>query len=100
MKNTPYHADRSSADVPPPDRPDPALAWADAMRARGWGDAMLTALEAFEPLTPIGAQMLWIAQPALGLFGGGAVAGALARLLETPEGIAALRARLGADDAE
>ncbi len=100
MKNAPYHADRPLADTPPTARPDPALEWAAALRARGWGEALLTALEAFEPLMPIGAQMLWIAQPALDLFGGGAVAGALARLLETPEGIAALRSRLGADDAE
>jgi hypothetical protein len=88
------------AGSPPTDRPDPALEWAGALRARGWGDALLMALEACEPLMPIGAQMLWIAQPALRLFGGGAAAGALARLLETPEGVAALKARLGADDAE
>jgi hypothetical protein len=100
MKNAPYHADRPPADKPLTDRPDPALEWAGALRVRGWGDALLTALEACEPLMPIGAQMLWIAQPALSLFGGGAVAGALARLLETPEGVAALRAQLGADDAE
>lgn len=115
MKNAPYHADRPLADRPPSDtppadrppadtaptdHPDPALEWADGLRVRGWGDALLTALDAFEPLTPIGAQILWVAQPALGLFGGGGVAGALARLLETPEGVAALRLRLGADDAE
>lgn len=66
---------------------------ANAQR-RGWDDFILTALDAFEPLIPLGAQMLWMAQPALGLFGGGRNVGALARLLETPDGVAALRGRL------
>jgi hypothetical protein len=65
---------------------------------RGWDDFILTALDAFEPLIPLGAQVLWMAQPALGLFGGGQNVGALARLLETPEGVTALRGRLSNRD--
>jgi hypothetical protein len=71
-----------------------ALAWAERLRERGWGEVALAALDALEPLTPLGAQMLWIAQPTLRLWGGGALVGELARLLESPEGVALLRDRL------
>lgn len=92
-------------EMPPPHPESPpdldlALAWAEQARQRGWGDALLTALDAFAPLIPVGAQALWVAQPLLGVLGGGALAGALARLLETPEGVAALRARLSGDEPE
>jgi hypothetical protein len=69
-------------------------ALAAELRARGWDHAALTALEAFAPLLPLGAQVLWIAQPALGMIGGGRRAGVWARILESPEGVAALQARL------
>ncbi|MDZ4766511.1 MAG: hypothetical protein SGI73_18395 [Chloroflexota bacterium] len=81
---------------------DDTARWLDAVvadvRARGWDGALLTALDAFEPLLPLGAQLLWVAQPALGMVGGGAQIGAWARLLESQAGVATLRARLSGND--
>lgn len=59
---------------------------------------MLTlALNALEPIAPLGAQVLWILQPTAGLIGGKGVRSAVAdfaQALETPDGIASLRAEL------
>jgi hypothetical protein len=56
-------------------------------------------LDAFEPLSPLGAHALWIAQPTLGLIMPREDVAALARLLEDPDGVAWLRDRLvGTDD--
>ena len=68
--------------------------WISQLRARGWGDFLNTALDVLEPLGPLGAQLLWIAQPALGLFVRRDALGALAQALEEPGGIAALRKQL------
>ncbi|MFN8450756.1 MAG: hypothetical protein U0521_19780 [Anaerolineae bacterium] len=65
------------------------------IRARGWGDALSTALDVLEPLGPLGAQVLWVAQPAARLVGGwGDLLGALARALEAPGGVERLRQAL------
>ena len=71
--------------------------WIEAARKRGWGDALSLALDALEPLGPFGAQMLWVLQPAAGLFGGRAALGALADALEQPGGIDRLRQQLEDD---
>jgi len=57
-------------------------------------------LEAGEPLAPIGAQLLYVAQPALSLVAPREAIGRWARLLETPGGVAWLRHQLNprADD--
>ncbi|MCC6803802.1 MAG: hypothetical protein IT319_13035, partial [Anaerolineae bacterium] len=56
--------------------------WIRQIRARGWGDALSTALDVLEPLGPLGAQVLWVAQPAARLVGGwGEMLGALAQAL-------------------
>ncbi len=69
--------------------------WIDEIRARGWGDALSTALDVLEPLGPLGAQLLWVAQPAARLFGGfGVGMSALAQVLEEPGGIERLRQAL------
>ncbi len=73
--------------------------WIEQIRARGWGDALGAALDVLEPLGPLGAQMLWIAQPAAHLIGGwGEMVGDLARLLEEPGGIDRLRRALEDDE--
>lgn len=65
------------------------------IRARGWGDALSTALDVLEPLGPLGAQVLWVAQPAARLVGGwGDLLGALAQALEAPGGVERLRQAL------
>ena len=60
-------------------------------RQRRLHGAIAAALDVGEPLGPLGAQMLWIAQPALGLFVPRADIDALARLLDQPGGVAWLR---------
>jgi hypothetical protein len=72
--------------------------WLREIRARGWGDALSTALDVLEPLGPLGAQVLWVAQPAARLVGGwGEMLGALAQALEQPGGVERLRRALDDD---
>jgi hypothetical protein len=75
--------------------------WITQAKKRGLGNALETALDIFAPLGPLGAQLLWMTQPAFRLMGGINAAQtlhALAESLETPEGIAALRAQLRDDE--
>ena len=73
--------------------------WIEAVQARGWENAVSAALDVIEPLGPLGAQMLWVAQPAARLIGGwGDMLGALATALEEPGGIARLRHALDEDE--
>jgi len=75
--------------------------WIEKIRARGWGDAFSTALDVLEPLGPLGAQLLWVAQPAAHWLGGwGESLGELALALEDPDGIERLRELLEQDDNE
>jgi hypothetical protein len=76
---------------------EPAHAWARAMQQRGLGGVLRALVNGLEPLGPLGAQALYIAQPALGLLGGWRAAGALARALEQPGGLDALRRILDDD---
>ena len=70
-----------------------------AVRARGWEHAVSTALDVLEPLGPLGAQALWIAQPAARFVGSGwgNALGTLATVLEAPGGIQRLRLALESD---
>lgn len=75
--------------------------WVDHIKARGLTGAVSFALDALEPLGPLGAQMIWIAQPLFGVFGGENARhaiGDIAEALESPEGVEAIRQRLNADD--
>jgi hypothetical protein len=72
-------------------------AWLKALKARGLGGVLETALDALEPLGPLGAQLLLMTQPVAWVLGGrglSAAARGLAEALETPEGIAAIRRAL------
>jgi hypothetical protein len=74
---------------------EPRLArWAERLRAARLIGAVGTLLDAAEPLGPLGAQLLWVAQPTLGLFLPRAEIASLARLLDEPGGVAWLRERL------
>ncbi len=64
------------------------------MKARGLGDALSTALDVLEPLGPLGAQALWVAQPVLGLVITPDVLDDLAEALEAPGGVERLRQML------
>jgi hypothetical protein len=57
-------------------------------------------LDAAEPLAPLGAQLLWVAQPALGLFISRDAIDDLASVLDAPTGVAWLRAELTGEIAD
>jgi hypothetical protein len=65
--------------------------WINNLKKRGMGGVLRAALNALEPLGPMGAQMVYILQPAMGLFGGWSAAGDIAKALETPGGLDTLR---------
>lgn len=73
--------------TPPPE-------WIRQARACGLGHALGVALDVLAPLGPLGAQMVWVAQPVLGLVVGRAALDDLARALEQPGGVDTLRAYL------
>lgn len=67
---------------------------AETIQRRGWRLPALMALEAGRPLALVGAQLLWLAQPALSLFIAASAVGQFARLLEEPAALDKLIARL------
>lgn len=68
--------------------------WVQGAKARGLGHALGLALDVLEPLGPLGAQLLWTAQPVLGVFLSRDVVTDLAERLEAPGGIERLRQHL------
>ncbi len=71
--------------------------WIDKLKVRGGAPYALLTLDVIEPIAPVLAQGLWMAQPLAGLWNGRQDLRDLAELLEAPDGIARLRRRL-ADD--
>ncbi|MBL8117928.1 MAG: hypothetical protein J0L63_20015 [Anaerolineae bacterium] len=65
--------------------------WVEQVRARGLGGVLNTALDILEPLGPLGAQLIWVAQPVLGGWLGRETLGELAEMLESPERMDSLR---------
>jgi hypothetical protein len=90
----------STVEQPDTERWTPRLRrWSHTLNQTGLGRVVGLLLDAAEPLSPIGAHVLWIAQPTLGLFTSREDIAALARLLEQPGGLAWLRGQLvGPDD--
>lgn len=68
--------------------------WSASLRAIGLDGLAGALLDAVEPLGPLGAQLLWVAQPTLGLVMPSDEIDGLARLLDEPEGFAWLRDEL------
>ncbi|MEP0763250.1 MAG: hypothetical protein HRF48_11000 [Chloroflexota bacterium] len=68
--------------------------WGQRLHAAGLGGVIAALLDAAEPLAPLGAQALWVAQPALGLLLPRDAVADLARVLDAPGGVAWLRERL------
>ena len=68
-----------------------------AVKRRGLASALGLFLDVIEPIGALGAQLLWIAQPTAGLFGGRDIVAGLARTLEQPDGVERLRALLDED---
>jgi hypothetical protein len=67
---------------------------AEILCRRGLRVPALIALEAGSPLTFIAGQLLWLSQPVLSLFVHWSMVSQVADLLEEPESVAALIARL------
>lgn len=68
--------------------------WVDMIKTRGLSNSLRIILDVLEPLGIIGAQLLYVAQPIAGLFRLGNHVGNIAQLLEEPDGIDRIRARL------
>jgi hypothetical protein len=85
----------------PSDLAPPLRTLVAQLQARGLAAPAASLLEAFEPLTVLGAQALFMAQPLAGLAGGSwrALTGDLAATLETPDGVRTLREALRNADA-
>jgi hypothetical protein len=58
--------------------------WRQRAEEAGLGDVSSAVMEALQPLAPLAAQVLWVAQPTFSLIGRGAAVGALAEMLESP----------------
>ncbi len=71
---------------------------ADILQRYGLRAPALVALEAGRPLAFLGAQLLWVAQPALSLFAPRPTIAQAARILENPSAVQALINRLEAGD--
>ncbi|MDE2748009.1 MAG: hypothetical protein OXI34_03495 [Chloroflexota bacterium] len=74
--------------------------WIEAAKRRGGAPFLLTLLDAIEPLAPVLAQGLLVAQPLANLWPGGARLRELADLLEEPDGLRTLRSLLADERAE
>jgi hypothetical protein len=61
-----------------------ARSWQRRVEQAGLGDVSSAVMEALQPLAPLAAQLLWVAQPTFGLIGRGTAIGALAEMLEHP----------------
>ncbi|GAB4572590.1 MAG: hypothetical protein Kow0077_12440 [Anaerolineae bacterium] len=68
--------------------------WGAWLRELGLDGLVGALLEAAEPLSPLGAQLLFVAQPALDVFWPAESIGRWAERLEDPETIAWMRTRL------
>jgi hypothetical protein len=76
--------------------------WSARLNAAGLIGLVEALMDAAEPLGPLGAQLLWVAQPALGMVMPSDTADdidGLARLLDDPAGVAWLRSELIGVDA-
>ncbi len=87
-------------ELPDANRWSPRLTrWSRRVRAARLDGVLRVLLEAAEPLGPLGAQVLWIAQPTLGLLVPREEIASLARLLDDPDGMVWFRAQLTGDAA-
>jgi hypothetical protein len=73
--------------------------WVQRACDNGWASPLRLTLDVLEPFGVLGAQMLWVLQPTLGFFVPSDILRDLARTLEQPGGIAAVRQQLDATDA-
>lgn len=74
--------------------------WIETAKRRGNAPFLLSLLDAIEPIAPVLAQGLLVAEPLALLWGGGGALRALSEQLEEPEGLEALRQQLADEAAE
>ncbi len=74
-----------------------SLSWLREWRGRPQGDWLSTALDLFEPIAPLGAQVLYILQPTMSWMIERERLQALAQALETPDGVSAVQQWLHGD---
>ncbi len=74
--------------------------WSRRLHAAHLGELAGVLLDVVEPLGPLGAQVLWVVQPTLGLLIPRDDVASLARLLEAPGGVGWLREQLVEPDEE
>ncbi len=65
--------------------------WVREIQARGLGDALGLALDVLEPLGVLGAQLIWVAQPVLGVWFKRDTVRSIAQTLETPGEVEQIR---------
>ncbi len=68
--------------------------WIAHVRTNGWGAPVHLLLDVLEPLGPLGAQVMWVLQPALGVFVQRETLQHIAQTLEDPAAMQALRQQL------
>jgi hypothetical protein len=68
--------------------------WIKQAQARGLDSVLGVALDVLEPLGPLGAQVLWVLQPAAGFLGARDVVREIAEALEEPGGVERIRQQL------
>jgi len=71
---------------------------ASSLKQRGLHAAALTLLEAGQPLTFFGSQLLWLAQPALALLWPTVQVRRFAQIMEDPAAVNSLMERLAAGE--
>lgn len=74
--------------------------WIETAKVRGNAPFLLSLLDAIEPIAPVLAQGLLVAEPLALLWGGGGALRALSEQLEAPGGLEALRQQLADEAAE
>lgn len=73
--------------------------FASTLKQRGLHSFALTLLEVGQPLTFVGGQLLWLAQPALSVLWPQAQVRQIAHLLEDPTAVRGLMSALATDEA-
>ena len=63
----------------------------DGLKTSGLDGLLYLALDVIEPIGPLAAQALWMAQPAASLFGRQREIAQLAQMLEAPDGVESIR---------
>lgn len=74
--------------------------WIESTKQRGYSQLMVTVLDIIEPIAPLVAQGLWVAQPFAGLVFSHTTIKSLAETLEDPDGVSRLRQWLSDDTQE